>query len=129
VPAGGPSAAMEMVVGPDGALYVPEYGSGYYNNSNSAISRITCSGCTPSPDDYQGAAVDPEAGETQPAATSCDSCSGSTAQARPVPAAAEGVLAATGSPAGLAALGLLVAGTAVLLRRRRAAAAADTSGL
>lgn len=130
VPAGGPAAAMEMAVGPDGALYVPEYGSGYYNNTNSAISRITCNGCTPSPEDYQGAAVDPDAGETQPAPTGCDSCSGGgTTQARPVPAAAEGVLAATGSPAGLATLAVLATGAAVLLRRRRAAAVADLSGL
>jgi aldose sugar dehydrogenase len=39
---------LDAVVGPDGALYVLEYGSAYYNNSNSRIGRITCATCEPS---------------------------------------------------------------------------------
>jgi aldose sugar dehydrogenase len=39
-------------VGPDGALYVAEYGRGLYNNADSRITRVTCAGCgagTPAP--------------------------------------------------------------------------------
>jgi glucose/arabinose dehydrogenase len=32
-------------VGPDGALYVAEYGRGLYNNADSRITRVVCAGC------------------------------------------------------------------------------------
>lgn len=32
-------------IGPDGAVYLVEYGNGFWNNSDSRISRITCTGC------------------------------------------------------------------------------------
>jgi hypothetical protein len=114
VPAGGPSAPIEVVVGPDGALYVAEYGSGYYQNTNSAISRITCFQCTPSPDDYSGAPVDPDAGVEEDAGD-CTTCNGTAP--RPRAAAPGGALAATGGPLGLALLGLAAVGGAVVLRR------------
>jgi glucose/arabinose dehydrogenase len=34
-------------IGPDGAVYLVEYGTSFWNNSNSRISRIACAGCTP----------------------------------------------------------------------------------
>ena len=39
---------VDAEVSPDGALYVAEYGSSLYNNTNSRISRITCADCTAS---------------------------------------------------------------------------------
>ena len=50
-------------VGPDGALYVVEYGGGTWNNTNGRISRIICADCAPSAADYgPGVAVtDPTA--------------------------------------------------------------------
>jgi aldose sugar dehydrogenase len=45
---------IDFEVGPDGALYVVEYGFGFYNNADSRISRITCLACDPDPADYGG---------------------------------------------------------------------------
>ena len=41
----GLTGPVELEVGPDGAVYVAEYGSGNYNSGASAISRIVCAGC------------------------------------------------------------------------------------
>jgi glucose/arabinose dehydrogenase len=40
-----PSAPIDATVGPDGAIYFLEYGSGFYNGGNSKVSRLKCSGC------------------------------------------------------------------------------------
>lgn len=37
----------DAAIGPDGAVYLVEYGTGFWNNGNSRISRIACSGCQP----------------------------------------------------------------------------------
>ena len=50
---------IDMGIGPDGAVYTLEYGSGLYNGSNSQLRRIICAGCQPSSADYQGASVAP----------------------------------------------------------------------
>ena len=55
--ADGLSTPIDMVTGPDGAVYVAEYGGGLYNGSNSRLRRITCAGCTPAPADYEGSPV------------------------------------------------------------------------
>jgi hypothetical protein len=119
VPVGGPAAPIETVVGPDGALYVSEYGSGYYQNTNSAISRITCFQCTPSAADYAGAAVNPTVGAL---------AQGSAPVPVRAPGAASELLAATGGSRGLAVLGGGVLLAAALLRRR-GSRPADLSGL
>lgn len=43
------NAPMDAAVGPDGAVYVVEYGLGYYNTPNAAISRLSCLVCSESP--------------------------------------------------------------------------------
>jgi hypothetical protein len=53
----GLSSPIDNTVGPDGALYIAEYAARNYNASNSRISRIICTGCTPDPADYGGAPV------------------------------------------------------------------------
>ena len=53
----GLSSPADAAVGPDGALYVAEYAARNYNSNASRISRIVCTGCTPDPADYGGAAV------------------------------------------------------------------------
>ena len=59
---GGLRGPIDSEVGPDGALYLVEYGGGTWNNTNGRISRLKCSGCTPSSADYGGApVVDPSA--------------------------------------------------------------------
>jgi hypothetical protein len=45
LPGGLPSAPIDATVGPDGAIYFLEYGSGFYNGGNSKVSRLKCSGC------------------------------------------------------------------------------------
>ena len=37
---------IDAAIGPDGAVYVAEYGEFFYNNNTSRISRIKCTGCT-----------------------------------------------------------------------------------
>jgi cytochrome c len=130
VPAGGPAAANEVIVGPDGALYVAEYGSGYYQNTNSAISRITCFQCTPSAKDYAGAPVKPVVG-TPGATTRHDTAvrADGTTGVRPLtPSERQGILAVTGGPFGPVALGALLLAGGMLLRRR-SRVAPDLSGL
>ena len=52
----------DATVGPDGALYVAEYGGGLYNGANGRISRLHCTGCSPRSADYGGSrVVDPAA--------------------------------------------------------------------
>lgn len=43
-----PKAArpIDATVGPDGAVYIVEYGSSFYNGANGKISRLKCAGCT-----------------------------------------------------------------------------------
>lgn len=135
VPVGGPSAPMDMVVGPDGALYVAEYGSGYYQNTNSALTRISCFQCTPDAGDYAGApVVDEDAGveqrPTRPAGgitANSTAANGVTGPLAVLPTG--GVLAATGGAVPLAGAGLLVLLAAVLLRRRGTHRVPDPSGL
>jgi glucose/arabinose dehydrogenase len=118
VPAGGPAAPNEVVVGPDGALYVAEYGSGYYQNSNSAISRITCFQCTPSAKDYAGAPdVKPVVGTPTSGKGQRVEATGVTG-VRPVASSARSVLAATGGPVVPGVVALLLCAVAVLVRRR-----------
>jgi aldose sugar dehydrogenase len=50
----GTMRTIDQVVGPDGAVYLAEYGAGFYSNPNSQISRLTCLGCQPDPADYAG---------------------------------------------------------------------------
>jgi len=130
VPVGGPSAPMDMVVGPDGALYVAEYGSGYYNNTNSAVSRISCFQCTPDARDYAGSpVVKKDAGvEQRPVVQTAGVRAASNGSAVVVVPAGD-VLAATGGALSLAGVGALLALTAVLVRRRSSAGAPDASGL
>jgi glucose/arabinose dehydrogenase len=67
-----PTSPIDAEIGPDGALYIAEYGSGFYNNPNSAVSRLKCMGCTATSADYLGAKVrTPELGpvETNTAAS------------------------------------------------------------
>jgi aldose sugar dehydrogenase len=53
---------IDAATGPDGALYLVEYGTGTWNNTNGRISRIKCALCLPNPLDYGGApVVDPSA--------------------------------------------------------------------
>jgi aldose sugar dehydrogenase len=59
---------IDAKIGPDGALYVLEYGSSFYNSSNSRLVRITCTGCQPNPADYGLPAGTPLAGLPQGAA-------------------------------------------------------------
>jgi glucose/arabinose dehydrogenase len=58
---GGLLSPVDSEIGPDGALYIAEYGSNIWNSTNGRISRLICEGCTPSSDDYLGAPfVDPD---------------------------------------------------------------------
>jgi aldose sugar dehydrogenase len=50
----GRSSPIDAVVGPDGALYIAEYGGALYNGNAGKISRIKCAGCQPVPSDYVG---------------------------------------------------------------------------
>ncbi len=43
------NAPMDAAIGPDGAVYVVEYGLGYYNTPNAAISRLSCLVCQDAP--------------------------------------------------------------------------------
>lgn len=43
---------IDATIGPDGALYLLEYGNGFYNSTTSRLSRLTCAGCAPDPSDY-----------------------------------------------------------------------------
>ena len=53
---------IDAAVGPDGAVYLVEYGNGTWNTTSGRISRITCAGCAPDPADYGlDAVVDPSA--------------------------------------------------------------------
>jgi glucose/arabinose dehydrogenase len=54
---GGLRKPIDSDIGPDGALYLVEYGTGTWNNTNGRISRLMCAGCTPSSADYRGAPV------------------------------------------------------------------------
>jgi glucose/arabinose dehydrogenase len=59
---GGLRNPIDADMGPDGAVYLAEYGSNIWNSTNGRISRLVCTGCTPSSADYQGApVVDPGA--------------------------------------------------------------------
>ena len=55
--ADGLSNPIDMAVGPDGAVYLLEYGSGLYNGAGSSLHRFVCAGCRPDPGDYGGAPV------------------------------------------------------------------------
>ena len=101
--ADGLSTPIDMVTGPDGAVYLAEYGGGLYNGTSSRLRRITCAGCTPDPADYGGdVAVLPADPKTAG------------------PAVPEG--AAGGR--GVAGLGVVVAvAAATVLRRRKAVVA------
>ncbi|MFT5223642.1 MAG: glucose/arabinose dehydrogenase, partial [Glaciecola sp.] len=54
---------IDAAVGPDGAVYIAEYGVGYYTAVGGRIGRVKCLACTPDPADYvvdEGAAAPPE---------------------------------------------------------------------
>lgn len=51
------STPIDMEIGPDGAVYLLEYGGSLYNGANSRLRRFTCAGCKPDSADYGGAAV------------------------------------------------------------------------
>lgn len=46
LPSRAPVAPIDATVGPDGAIYFLEYGSGFYNGSGAKVSRLKCAGCT-----------------------------------------------------------------------------------
>jgi glucose/arabinose dehydrogenase len=48
------TSPINAAVGPDGAIYVVEYGGGYYHAVGSKIGRLKCSGCQPTSADYAG---------------------------------------------------------------------------
>ena len=56
----------DTAIGPDGALYLVEYGTGFWNNTNSRISRIKCAGCEPDPADYGLATLGPNSAPAGP---------------------------------------------------------------
>lgn len=58
---------IDATIGADGAMYIVEYGSGYYNNSLSRLSRITCAGCKANPAKDFGAAAAANGVPTVPA--------------------------------------------------------------
>ena len=65
------SGPIDMTTGPDGALYILEYGPTYFNNSSSRVVRFTCSGCTSKAADYglePGANIDFGVEKTAPTA-------------------------------------------------------------
>jgi glucose/arabinose dehydrogenase len=95
----GMASPIDGTIGPDGAVYLAEYGSALYNGTNAKIVRMKCAGCRPTSADYQGSlVVDPEA--------------------RPFSAAASvSAPAGVGGPAAIAAAGVLA--VIVGLRRRR----------
>lgn len=49
-----PTSPIDATVGPDGALYFLEYGTGFYNAPGSKVSRLKCAGCVPDKNDYPG---------------------------------------------------------------------------
>jgi glucose/arabinose dehydrogenase len=49
-----PTSPIDATVGPDGALYFLEYGTGFYNAPGSKVSRLKCAGCVPNRGDYRG---------------------------------------------------------------------------
>jgi glucose/arabinose dehydrogenase len=53
----GPLGPIDSDIGPDGALYLVEYGGGTWNNTNGRISRLKCANCTANPADYCGTPV------------------------------------------------------------------------
>jgi aldose sugar dehydrogenase len=57
------NAPMDAAVGPDGAVYVVEYGLGYYNTPNAAIGRLSCSVCQDLPVTAAGGALGKALGE------------------------------------------------------------------
>ncbi|MDX1510273.1 MAG: PQQ-dependent sugar dehydrogenase [Nitriliruptorales bacterium] len=101
---------IDAAVGPDGAVYVAEYGVGFYSPVGSRIGRVKCLGCTPDPADYQ---VD---GQPQPEPTT---------PPQPEPTAApgtggdEGTLPETGGGPWVLLAVLLAAGGLTGLRLRR----------
>jgi aldose sugar dehydrogenase len=97
----GTMRAIDQAVGPDGAVYLAEYGAGFYNNPNSQISRLTCLGCRPDPADYAGA---PEVRTVDPLSAAVTDVTG-------------GRRMTTG---GLALAALLLLGAGIPLRRRAA---------
>ena len=58
----GRSSPIDAVVGPDGAVYLAEYGGALYNGTAGKITRLKCAGCEPSAADYTGspAVLSPE---------------------------------------------------------------------
>jgi hypothetical protein len=46
LPSALPTAPIDATVGPDGAIYILEYGGNFYNGGTSKLSRLKCSGCT-----------------------------------------------------------------------------------
>jgi aldose sugar dehydrogenase len=99
---GGINRPIDTAIGPDGALYMVEYGTGTWNNTNGRITRLVCAGCQPSSADYGGAPV------VTPGTA--------LAVAGPGAAAAEHAGLPAGTTAALAALALLL--TRALRRRR-----------
>jgi aldose sugar dehydrogenase len=88
--------AIDMEIGPDGAVYLLEYGRLFYNNPDSQLSRLKCLACQPDPADYDGAAVRTV---VDPALPTSDGSGRSL-------------------PTGLLAMGLVVVGLGVPLGRR-----------
>jgi aldose sugar dehydrogenase len=95
----GTMRTIDQTVGPDGAVYIAEYGAGFYDNPNSQISRLTCLGCQPDSADYAG----------EPMVRSVD-----------LPTAALGVEGGTRNltTGGVALAGVLLLGAGIPLRRR-----------
>ena len=87
-------------IGPDGAVYLVEYGNTFWNNTSSRISRIACAGCEPTD------------------AVSAPTLYVATGEAAPLPASDAG---ASRSPLLASAALLLLAGVGISRRGRRVA--------
>lgn len=110
-PAGGivqPLGPINAAIGPDGALYVIEYGKAFYNGTGS-LARLKCAGCQPDPADY----ITPGSPRPRP-----------TTPPAPPPAARPTTrpgsnLPATGGLPGGVVVGAVLAGLAGVAWRRR----------
>lgn len=109
---------IDAAVGPDGAVYVAEYGVGYYTTFGARIGRVKCLGCTPDPADY---VVDEPSSEPAPAPEpEPEPAPEAEPETEPAPEVAgeQQPLPATGGGLAAAALGIAALATGGARRRR-----------